>query len=167
MNIIKYRTELDTYQKNVLVKEKIIKYGSNDKNEEKLKFNSPDKIVEFLCRSFNMNRLAEEYMYMIALNTANYPIGVFEISHGSVNMSIASSREIYIRALLCGATSIVIAHNHPSERIHPSSDDINTTKQLFEAGKLLNVELLDSIIIGGTRDKSLKTDFPELFNIES
>lgn len=165
MKIINYRTELDENYKNILVKDKIIEYKNDDAND-RINFNNPDKIVEFLCNSFKMNKLAEEYMYMIALDTKNHPIGVFEISHGSVDTSIASPREIYIRALLCGATSIIIAHNHPSGEILPSFEDIDITKKLFLAGNLLNVELLDSIIVGNKKYKSLKTDFPNLFVTE-
>lgn len=109
---------------------------------------NPEKIYKFMENAFHMSQLAEEYMYVIACNTKNKPIGVFEISHGTVNCCVSSPREIFVRLLLCGAVSFVLVHNHPSGNISPSQDDINVTKRLNDAGTLLNVTLTDHIIIG-------------------
>ena len=90
----------------------------------------------------------EEYMYMICMNTKNKIIGVFEISHGSVNSSIVSPREVFQKALLANAVSIIVMHNHPSGDPTPSREDVEVTKRLVEAGKIVGVEVLDHIIIG-------------------
>ena len=82
------------------------------------------------------------------MNTKNRIIGVFEISHGSVNSSIVSAREVFQKALLANAVSILLMHNHPSGDPSPSREDIEVTKRLVEAGKILNVQVLDHIIIG-------------------
>ena len=94
---------------------------------------------------------------MLALDTKCKPIGIFEISHGTVNMSMINPREVFIRALLVGAVSIALIHNHPSGDATPSREDISATKRLAECGKLLGVVLLDHIVIGHDYT-SLKAD---------
>lgn len=109
---------------------------------------SPDDAANvgkgFMC----IHEEPEEYLYMICMNTKNKIIGVFEVSHGSVNSSIVSPREVFQKALLANAVSIIMMHNHPSGDPTPSKQDIEVTKRLVEAGNLLGVEVLDHIIIG-------------------
>lgn len=90
----------------------------------------------------------EEYMYMICMNTKNKITGVFEVSHGNVNSSIVGAREIFQKALLANAVSIILMHNHPSGDCTPSREDIEVTKRLVEAGKIIGVQVLDHIIVG-------------------
>ena len=90
----------------------------------------------------------EEYMYMICMNTKNHIIGVFEISHGNVNSSIVGTREIFQKALLANAVSIILMHNHPSGDPKPSREDIEVTKRIVEAGKIIGIQVLDHIIVG-------------------
>ena len=90
----------------------------------------------------------EEYMYMICMNTKNRIIGIFEISHGSVNVSIVTPREVFQKALLANAVSIILMHNHPSGDCTPSREDVEVTKKLVEAGKLIGISVLDHIIVG-------------------
>ena len=85
---------------------------------------------------------------MICLNTKNKIIGVFELSHGNVNSSIVGVREMFQKALLANAVSIIVLHNHPSGDPTPSREDINITTRMVEAGKLIGVEVLDHIIVG-------------------
>lgn len=109
---------------------------------------SPENVDELARGFLRMHEESEEYLYMICMNTKNKIIGVFEISHGSVNSSIFSVREILQKALLANAVSIIMIHNHPSGDVSPSREDITVTKRLAEAGKLVGVELLDHIIVG-------------------
>lgn len=90
----------------------------------------------------------EEYMYMICMNVKNKILGVFEISHGTVNVSLVSPREVFQKALLANAVSIILMHNHPSGDCTASREDIEVTKRLVEAGKIIGIEVLDHIIIG-------------------
>ena len=142
MRIIKYTTHLDNDRKPILIKEN----SSNYPNVCRL--DSPQKITDMINTIYNASVLTEEYMWMIALDTKCNPIGIFEISHGTVNASLISPREIFMRLCLCGATNFVLIHNHPSGDITPSKEDINVTTQMKEAGKLMNINLLDHIIIG-------------------
>lgn len=97
----------------------------------------------------------EEYMYMICMNTKNRIIGVFEISHGTVNASLVTPREVFQKALLANAVGIILLHNHPSGDSTPSNSDVDITKRLVEAGKIIGIDVLDHIIIGD-RYSSLK-----------
>jgi len=135
---------------NKLIKEKVVVYDLEGQ------LSSPDKVHKIMTDVFGMQKRAEEFLFMIALNTKCRPLGFFEISHGTVNASIVSPREIFIRAILSGATSIIITHNHPSFSSEPSIEDIKITKRIKEAGELIGIKLLDHVIIGGETFCSLK-----------
>ena len=93
----------------------------------------------------------KEHFYIIALNSRNYSIA--EVSVGSLNASIVHPREVFAEAIKNKAASVIIAHNHPSGDPEPSEDDLQTTKQLVEAGKILDIEIVDHVIV--TKDKFL------------
>lgn len=141
MRITTYKTELDENLHNVLVKENACNYPEEN-------FTSPEAVCGMLNAVYRLNKQAEEHLYMIAFNTKQRVLGVFEVSHGTVNMSICNPRDIFIKALLCGATGIILAHNHPSGDTTPSRDDITTCKRVLEAGKIIGIELLDNLIVG-------------------
>ena len=141
MRIIQYKTMLDEDRKNILVREASKNYpdlGGLD---------SPDSVCLLANSVFDANRLAEEHAWLIGVNAKNRPIGVFEVSHGSDCAAVVTPREIFIRLLLCGAHAFFMVHNHPSGDITPSSEDDALTKRVIAAGKTLNVELLDHVII--------------------
>ena len=136
----------------VLVKERSVNYS----DEEGI--TSPEKIVNMMNSSFKLNRRTEEYVYMVAFNNQMLPVGVFEISHGTVNASMITPREIFLRALLVGAVSIAIVHNHPSGTLNPSKEDINVYRRVKNSGEMLGISVVDSIIIGGKRYISMRED---------
>lgn len=87
-------------------------------------------------------------MYMLCMNNKNELTSIFEISHGTVNSSLVGTREVYQKALLANAVSIIVMHNHPSGDVTHSFEDYEITKKLKAAGDILGVCLLDHIIIG-------------------
>ena len=109
---------------------------------------SPSIIYNLLEGTVRLSTYAEERVYAVYLNTRNRLIGISLISQGTVNLSMVSPREVYLRALLLGATGVVLAHNHPSQDTTPSREDKETAKRLREAGELINLRFLDSIIVG-------------------
>lgn len=141
MRITTYKAKLCQDNLNILVKEKAINYKQK-------KLDSPNSVVDMMNSLFDMKHLAEEHVYMMANDTKNKVIGVFELSHGSVKAAIISPREIYIRALLCGCVNIILCHNHPSGITTPSKEDIYVTKRIKDAGELIGIRLNDHIIIG-------------------
>lgn len=97
-----------------------------------------------------------EIFFVICLNTKNNVVAIHRSSVGSLNSAIVHPREVFKAAILNNAASIIISHNHPAQSTNPSKEDIETTKRLVEAGELLGIEVLDHLIIGGTKYISLK-----------
>jgi len=91
----------------------------------------------------------EEHFYVLMLNTQNNIIAEQLISKGILDASIIHPREIFKPAIKNSASKIILIHNHPSGDPNPSPEDIEITKQLIEAGKLINIKVLDHVIIGG------------------
>ena len=143
VRIVKYTTKLTDNKRVVLEKEVSMNYP-----ELSYKITSPYDVVELGKDVIQIHKEPEEYMYMICMNTKNKVIGVFEISHGTVNSSLVSAREVFQKALLANAVSIILMHNHPSGECDPSREDIEVTKRLVDAGKIVGIEVLDHIIIG-------------------
>lgn len=150
VRMIKYKTRL-TENKRVELEKEV----STNCPDLAYAVRSPEDAVNIGKGFMRIHEEPEEYMYMICMNTKNKIIGVFEISHGSVNSSIVSPREVFQKALLANAVSIIVMHNHPSGDPTPSREDIEVTKRLVEAGKIVGVEVLDHIIVGD-RYSSLK-----------
>lgn len=88
-----------------------------------------------------------ESVYVLLLNRANRVLGITSISNGSTAGCIIDVKMILQYALKTNACSMIIAHNHPSGNLQPSESDINITKKLSEAAKLLDISLLDHLII--------------------
>ena len=141
MRINFYDARITDDSRTILVKEKGI-------NCQSQKTDCPKEISRMLKTLLHMDELAEEYVYMIALNHTCKILGMFLISKGTVSESPASPREIFIRAALIGAVQIILCHNHPSGNPVPSKCDMELTKRLKAGGELLNICLADHIIIG-------------------
>lgn len=83
-------------------------------------------------------------------------VGEDEISKGTVNQTIAMPREVFRKAIDMGASSIILAHNHPSGDVRPSADDINLTRRMVDAGKILGINVLDHFVVGHNSYYSFK-----------
>ena len=94
-----------------------------------------------------LSDLQTEEFWVIFLNQNNRLIGKSKLSSGGINQSVVDVRILFKAALDHFATGIVIAHNHPSGNLKPSQEDLKITKQITEAGILLNIQLLDHLII--------------------
>lgn len=116
---------------------------------------TPRSVMEYF--SFLEDKDKEEFWVMM-LNTKNGVIGSKCVSVGTLNMALAQPREIFNVAVRHMASSIIVAHNHPSGDCTPSMEDIAVTKNIIEAGKLLQIECLDHIIIGKQHSISLKQE---------
>lgn len=142
MRITTYKSYIDESNHNYLVKERSTNYTllSN--------LNDSNKVYETMKDVFNMHKLAEEEVYLICLNSKCIPSAFFQLSKGTVNLSLVGTREIFIQALLSSAVRIIICHNHPSQDVTPSRNDIDLTKKIKEVGNLVGIPLADHIIIG-------------------
>lgn len=139
----KYTTKLTEDKRIVLEKEVSINYPGTT-----FIIKSPEDVAIIGRDYMHIHEESEEYMHMICLNTKNRVIGVFEVSHGNVNSSIVGTREIFQKALLANAVAIILMHNHPSGDPKPSHEDIEVTKRIVEAGKILGIQVLDHLVIG-------------------
>lgn len=133
-----------------LVKEKGGRYDIQKK------VTSPSIAYDVSIKCLELDQLAEEMFVMLTLDTKNNVTGIFEVSRGSLNSSIVHPREVFKRALLQNASSIILVHNHPSGDSKPSKEDINITKRLKDGGKILGIEILDHIIVGHDEFYSMK-----------
>lgn len=105
---------------------------------------------------FEMSLLEQEYLKVMLLDTRNRVLEIVEIYHGAVNSSQVHVGELFKPAIQRTAPAIIVIHNHPSRDPTPSPDDVAVTRAIVQAGKLLDVECLDHLIIGGDRYISLK-----------
>lgn len=88
-----------------------------------------------------------ESFKVILLNRANKVLGVSNISKGGVAGTVADVKVIFQTALKANASSVILAHNHPSGNTHPSDNDIKLTRKLYAAGKTLDISVLDHLIL--------------------
>jgi DNA repair protein RadC len=89
----------------------------------------------------------QESFLALYLNNSNITIGYSIISIGGITSTVVDPRIVMRNALLCGATSMIVAHNHPSGTLKPSREDKILTKKLKKAGKTLDIKILDHIIL--------------------
>jgi DNA repair protein RadC len=116
---------------------------------EKPKINSSRDAYEMVRG--DLIDLPHEEFWVLLLNRANRVIKKRRISEGGVSGTVADPKLIYKMALEELASGVVVAHNHPSGNLQPSQNDIDLTKKLKEAGKFLEVQLLDHLIVAGTK----------------
>lgn len=114
----------------------------------------PQDVADLLMEE--MRYLKKEHMKLVLLNIKCNLISVEEVSIGSLNASIVHPREVFNPAIRKSSASIIMVHNHPSGDPTPSSEDIGITARIYEAGKLLGIELVDHIIIGDGKYTSMK-----------
>jgi DNA repair protein RadC len=106
--------------------------------------------------SAEMGLLEQEHLRVVLLNTRNEVLGIPEVYKGSVNTSLVRVGEVFREAVRRNCPAVVVVHNHPSGDPTPSADDLSMTRQMVEAGRLLDIEVLDHLIIGHGRYVSLK-----------
>ena len=104
-----------------------------------------------------------EVFAVVCLNSKGY-LNNLSIAHvGTLNQTLISNREIFKVAVKSNASSIIVAHNHPSGDVTPSEQDIENTKLIVKAGELLGINLLDHIIISDEEGKSIRNYYPHIF----
>ncbi len=120
---------------------------------KRIYIHSPEDAADLV--QYEMSVLPQEELRVIILNTRNHVIKVVKIYQGSLNSSHVRVGEIFRPAIRLSGAAIIVIHNHPSSDPSPSPDDILITKAIVKAGKLLDIQVLDHLIIGGNRFVSL------------
>jgi DNA repair protein RadC len=105
----------------------------------------------------------QECFVVVTLDGAHQAIKMHEITVGLANQSQVHPRETFACALEDRAVSILVAHNHPSGSLEPSTDDLSITRRLSDSGRLLGIPLIDHLIVGAEGFSSLRERFPDYF----
>lgn len=106
---------------------------------------NPEAVAALLL---DLAHMAQEAFCVVTLNTRNRVIDKHLVSLGTLDASIVHPREVFRPAILDGARSIIISHNHPSGDPSPSKEDVTITRQLISAGEILGISVLDHVIMG-------------------
>lgn len=114
---------------------------------KKTRIHSPEDIANRYIPL--MRETKKESFYVILLDSANHILREVKISDGILNSSLVHPREVFKPAIAEPAAAIILLHNHPSGNPEPSNEDVQITRQLVEAGKILSIPIHDHIIIAG------------------
>ncbi len=121
---------------------------------DKVNISSPRDVAKIFME--DLRYMDKEYFKILLLDTKGQIISIESISVGTLSTSVVHPREVFKVAIKKSASSIILAHNHPSGDPSPSSEDIRITGRLKEVGKLVGIDVLDHLIIGDGRFYSLK-----------
>jgi len=126
-----------------------------EQRADKPSIRSPQDLADLLLPE--MSGLTQEQMRVVLLNTKNRVLGISTVYQGSLHTTVLRIADIFREAVRHNSAAIVVAHNHPSGEPLPSPEDISVTRELVQAGKLLDIPLMDHIVVGnGGRFVSLK-----------
>ena len=123
-----------------------VSYTSSNPSEQTV--HCSQDAYSVLLESWDMDtiELQEEFKVLL-LNKANRILGVYSLSKGGIDGTVADPRLVFVTALLTASTSIILAHNHPSGKVKPSSADRMLTSKFRSAGDVLDIKVLDHLII--------------------
>lgn len=124
------------------------------RGDDRVTVQSPVDVVNLV--GSEMALLEQEHLRALLLNTRNQVMSIAEVSRGSVNSSQVRVAEVFRDAVRANVPSIIVVHNHPSGDPTPSNEDVQVTKLLVEAGKLLDIEVLDHVIVAQNGHASLR-----------
>jgi DNA repair protein RadC len=116
---------------------------------------SPEDAASLIL--YEMGALEQEHLNVMLLDTRNRMVKLVEVYRGSLNSSLIRVSEVFKEAVRANAAAIIVVHNHPSGDPTPSPEDISVTHAIVQAGKLLDIEVLDHIVVGKNKFISLKS----------
>ena len=122
--------------------------------EDRPQIKSPADAANLLLPE--MGLLEQEQLRVLLLDSRNRLLATHTVYVGNLNTMVLRTGEVFREAIRANAAGIIVAHNHPSAQVEPSPQDIEATEHLVQAGRLLNIDLLDHLIIGRQRFLSLK-----------
>ncbi len=125
-----------------------LSYKPHFKAQERPQISSSRQAYDLLLANWDANLINYiEQAKMILLNRNNRVLGIVDLSTGGGGSTVMDSKVIFTIALKATATSLILAHNHPSGNLKPSSQDITVTEKLVKAAKLLEIEIHDHLIV--------------------
>jgi len=142
MNINTYKIRFNSDRIGELVKEQTFAYSTDETI-----IDSPEKAAKLIETLWDASNLAQEHFWLLALDGARKVAGAFTVTIGTLMSSLVHPRECFQRAILAGAASIIIAHNHPSGSLDISEQDREVSRRIRQAGDILGIRLDDHVII--------------------
>ena len=125
-----------------------VTYKPKFKASERPKVGSSREVYSLLFNNWDLDKIElQEQFKILLLNRANKVLGIYEVSTGGMSGTVADPKLIFGTALKGCASSIILAHNHPSGNLKPSNADLQLTQKIKEGGKLLDIEVFDHIIL--------------------
>jgi DNA repair protein RadC len=122
--------------------------------EARRSIQSPEDVAELL--RYEIGGREQEHLMVLLLDTRNRLLRTVEVYVGSLNTSLIRIGEVFREAVRANAAAVIVAHNHPSGDPSPSPEDVAVTRSLVEAGRLLDIEVLDHLIVARDRHVSLR-----------
>lgn len=119
-----------------------------------LKFDRPGTVADYFMEELRHEE--KEKVLLLSLDNKLHLIEKYVLSIGTINTSLVSPREVFVRAFKCQASHVMLLHNHPSGDASPSRQDIQITAKIKEVGELTDISLIDHLIIGDGRYTSFK-----------
>ena len=123
---------------------------------------SPQDVADQV--QYKMGRLEQEELWVLLLDSRNQHLRTEQLYRGSLNSSNVRPAEIYRAGIRHNAAGLILVHNHPSGDPSPSPEDIHLTRMLIEAGKMLEMPILDHVVVGARGFVSIKSLHPELWS---
>lgn len=130
---------------------------------QKAVISSPEDVVRLVGHELRAKE--QEELWVVRLDVRNRFLGLEKLYKGTQDSATVRVAEVYQTALRKGAYAIMLVHNHPSGDPTESPEDVNLTRAVIEAAKFLDMHFLDHIIIGGTRFRSMKRQYPSLWEM--
>lgn len=123
-------------------------YRTNVKASQRPQVTTSKEVYQILMQCWDKNKIEfVEQFKILLLNRGGRVLGIFEVSSGGVSGTIADPKLIFSAALKANASSLILAHNHPSGNTAPSEADRALTKRVKKAGELLEISVLDHVIV--------------------
>lgn len=127
---------------------------AKEKLPTKITFTTPREVADYLKE--RLGREKKEHFITLLLDSHNNLISINDISTGILNTSLVHPREVFEPAIKCLATDIIIAHNHPSGDLEPSTEDVKITQRLSSVGEIVGINIIDHLIVSSSGYVSLK-----------
>jgi len=124
-----------------------ITYHPKIKASERPKVHSSEQCFKLLMPFYEEIIDYREFSFAILLSSSNGVLGVHKISEGGISSTLMDVRNVFQAAIKSNAAGVIISHNHPSGNIKPSESDIRLTQKMQEAGKIMDIALLDHLIL--------------------
>ena len=130
------------------VSEISVSYRPKFKASQRPRITASSEAFDIIMDSWDLDRIElQEQFKVLLLNRANRVMGIYEVSTGGISGTLADPKLIFGTALKCGASGILLVHNHPSGNLVPSQEDVALTRKLKSAAALLDIQLHDHLII--------------------